>query len=723
MPEKYSVSSYNNTQYKKPNKKPSGDSGLKKTESGETNEYISELRGATGSRNLHKMSTADTIVGMILSAYKNPILSCNWVFERRDDMSEADLLAIRALENHFFFENSFRELLNQIISFINMGFSCFEIVWQPLSFEGNTYLFPYLLQRLQTSIENINYEKGIVRQITSNNGTVEIPLKDMVFFTLNKQGIDLRGQSILRNAYTDYKEKLVYKQIMGVGIQRDACGVPVGRVPSGTDPETKEYIEFQSLIEDLASAVGGQNSIIVPDDYQIDIIQANFNSAEVKEVIKDINSNIASSTLTQFYLLGQGGNGGAFALSRDHSDMMLDGLQHIIDLVEEIFHKKVILPFVKYNFTNVDYKKINLQGLNLNKKAGMEFAEVFKKLSEAGAIRPELVDEIMIRKNLDLPELTEETINERIASKEKEDALPKKQEQPQNDDDSEEQSRYLLNMNYESVKLAESKYWDTARQRSAKISKESKSLLKYMKAILYLMQEKLISDIRRVMNTGNYSISGLREIKISNESKYKSALKKKMAGLVGLAWSNAKRKAKLNKVKLSEEMNVSDLEDKTLMSFVTNQVEIIVDGQTNGLKESAIFTANSSGLKGYTVDQAVANAERQSDHFIEGNKIIVGAEMAVINSFSFGETQFYKTIEDQLWGYVFKNDSPVTQICQSLVGKTYQKNSIELTQITPPLHPNCKSYLEPIYKKENKQKPEFDNYIPAPSIMDEKSIY
>jgi len=80
----------------------------------------------------------------------------------------------------------------------------------------------------------------------------------------------------------------------------------------------------------------------------------------------------------------------------------------------------------------------------------------------------------------------------------------------------------------------------------------------------------------------------------------------------------------------------------------------------------------------------------------------------------------YKSIEDDLWGYEFSNPDPKTNICQSLLGKTYAKDSIELSQIQPPLHFRCKSYLAPIYNSE--KKPVIDNYIPAPSIMKEKTI-
>ncbi len=82
--------------------------------------------------------------------------------------------------------------------------------------------------------------------------------------------------------------------------------------------------------------------------------------------------------------------------------------------------------------------------------------------------------------------------------------------------------------------------------------------------------------------------------------------------------------------------------------------------------------------------------------------------------------QYYKSIEDDLWGYRFANDVPETEICKSLKGKTYAKDSSELDIIQPPLHFRCDSFLVPIYKSE--KKPEIDNFIPSDSILKQKTI-
>ena len=114
--------------------------------------------------------------------------------------------------------------------------------------------------------------------------------------------------------------------------------------------------------------------------------------------------------------------------------------------------------------------------------------------------------------------------------------------------------------------------------------------------------------------------------------------------------------------------------------------------------------------------------DKTDDYIASKNRIEGGLDLAVVQAMNFGEMQYYATIKDELWGFRFANDEPVTEICRSLVGKTYAKDSGEMDMIQPPLHFRCDSFFIPVYKSESPERPEFDNFIPSDRILKQKTI-
>ena len=175
-------------------------------------------------------------------------------------------------------------------------------------------------------------------------------------------------------------------------------------------------------------------------------------------------------------------------------------------------------------------------------------------------------------------------------------------------------------------------------------------------------------------------------------------------------------------------MNSKNLSDKELRQYVINESQSLAEDQVTSMKINAILTASNSPLKGYSNDQTMSNVSKVIDNFIEGQKVATGASLMTVGALNFGETQFYKEIEDQLWGYRFVavDDGNTSDICKwygQNGGKTFSINSTELTEAAPPLHPNCRSYLEPIYKDDVKNKPKIEDEIAPPSVRKQKSVY
>ena len=719
----------------KANRKPKGDAGLNENaiNTNRSVEHLVALQGRNGSL-IYRQMRVDSQVGMILRVHKNPIRSANWTIPEPTDATDAEKKAI-ALASKWFFEDytlNFDTLLNQILSCLDYGFSLFERVWKPITFEGTKFLVPTLQQRTQTSIENIFPDKQIVQQLKIQGGLQDIPFQDLVFFTLNQAAEDMRGEAILRNSYDPWRDKKDYRMKMNIGMQRGASGFPSMEIPKNISVEDNEYVAVEELLKNMVQHEDAY--MIHPEGYKFTMFTFDFKADIFQKVIDAKNTEMALSVLAQFMLLGQSGKGGAYALSRDQSDFFLDGLQYVVGMIEKCFHRNVLVPFIKLNFGDtVDTSRVKLRGFNLNKKAGEELAKILAMMQKTGFMKPILDDEIQLRKVLEMPDLPPDEIK---ARREREEKLreqtdpippqappPKKNKKGEDIDDEEDDDDPTKvdpdNKLKGAIKLAETRIQD----RKQFLDKETKEMRDFMEGNLLIIKDKLLADIERTLNQGTTEIRGLKKIEVSS-NKYLKGLERKLGGIANGAWNDAKKKAKVNNVKLAEDFDPRQLSDKELAAFILNEAQSTVDAQTSNMKNRAILTASNGPIKGFSINQTMGNVDKVVEKFIKSNSISVGASLIVVGSSNFGENQFNAEIEDQLWGYRFVavDDGNTTKICLFYNEKTYSVDSTELSIVTPPLHPNCRSFLEPIYKADS-EKPEIDDVIAPPTIQKEKTIF
>lgn len=700
------------------NRRPLGDAGLNENaiNTNRSVEHLVELQGREGSLRYRQMSRGDGQVGCMLRVHKNPIRSAAWSIPVPDDANDIEKKAIEILKNVLFGScgnkgKSFDSLLCKIISFMEYGFSLFELYWQPYEYEGNIYLIPVLEQRVQTSIQDILPADQIVRQITISKGLVDIPFENLVFFTLNEQGEDMRGESLLRNAYRSWKDKKVYQEWLGVGIQRSVSGIPSMEVPADVRVDSPDYIAAENLLKNITQH---ENAYMITQvGWKFMVHESKFNADQVQKAIDSCNTEMSLSVLVQFILLGQNANGGSYALGRDQSDFFLDGLACLVNLVCSVMNSEVIDKFIEYNFSGqIEKGRISLQGKNLNKKAGQELSNVLATLKNGGFIKPTVDDEIQLRSNLDMPELTEEEIEQRReASNDVPDTTQPTNPKNPLTPEQEEQAR----IRGEALKFSEPK----KKLRKEYIEKNETEMIDFMKANLLLIKDKLLADVENTLNRGSVDIQGLKKIEISS-TKYLKGLEMKLAGIAQESWDRAKKQAK-SAIKLSEDLNPQEIADKVLRQFVLNQSFSVTDQQTTSLLNKAISVASNGSLKGLSINQIVSNVDRALKDYIESNSVSVSGSLIVVGTANFGEMQFNNEIKDQIWGYEFVNDDPVSEICQWYAGKTFSVDSPELADATPPLHPNCKSYMNPIYKSE--EEPTIDNALAPASIREQKSVY
>ncbi len=376
-------------------------------------EYLIELSGTDAADCFDKMRRSDSKVKMCINAVTNPIKKANWDIEPADDSEEAVRHA--DLVRHAIFEGMdkrWRVLLHEILTFVTFGYSLFErthkVVFDDPKF--GTYVgFKNFGFRSQRTIERWHVDEDEqlkwVEQFAFGDAQrhEEIPAKFLTLFSLDREGSNFEGVSMLRPAFGAYLRKRTFLKLQAIGIEKFAVPTPKLTVPPGKESTD----QFDSAIEVLRRYTSHQsNYITIPQGWELELINNVFDPAKVQIAIDSENTDIVHAFMANFLLLGQSGSG-SYALSYDLSDFFLNGLEHMADLICEEFNEGPIRELVDLNFgKQAAYPKMVCSGIT--DKAGKEFSEILKNFIDSKVIVPDDRLEEAVRKRYKMPAVSEE---------------------------------------------------------------------------------------------------------------------------------------------------------------------------------------------------------------------------------------------------------------------------------------------------------------------------
>ncbi|MGN0017217.1 MAG: DUF935 family protein [Candidatus Avelusimicrobium sp.] len=685
-----------------------------------TNEYLSDLQGKAGSNIYDQMRKSDTNVKMVLRVCKYPIVACSWRITNDGDEKLDDITSVA---NAYFMEQmkqSWQGLLFNILTMLEFGFSVFEIVWAPWMFQGKTYLAPKLQFRQQQSIEDIDAETGLMTQNKRDGSEAKIPFSQLVFFILEQEGDDFRGNSLLRSAYRNWYYKDKFLNQWSIAIERNVGGVPVATLPEkyaaqdnpvrkGLERALKDYITHTT------------QWISIPEGVKIDFVEGKINDQVLTTAINNMDLGIAKSVLVQFLELGTGGNGGAYALSRNLSDIFIQGLQSVVNQIQTVFDRYVLKPFVDANFGEQDnYPRLKAANLDMARKQA-NFDNLLK-LINTGSIEIKRQDEQELRRALDFRPLTEEEL---------------KQEKPPRNITAGGQFGGFGN----ALSLAGERYLAAGRSvgsylagtsiqaRKKQIDEASAKTNDFMRGWILDAGEKLKDDIRRTLSDGNTPAQGLKNISTPYLSKYTAALKKEIETMVLSGWSDGfgkweqhaatQKQTRAGRMPLTAQLAKKKGLPSSLRAYIANKAESLAEDQMVNLRIKAVYTAQKGVNDGLSAEQILANLTDTINDYAVSNKIVQGADLAASEAVNTGELQFYKTqVADELHAFEFVAiiDEKTTEWCRQCNGHWYTPWGPAYNRVITPCHFGCRSMLEPIWKVAGQILRAPDNFIPSVAI-------
>lgn len=375
-------------------------------------EYNSTLQGWSGLNIYEKMRKSDAQVQASLLVMELPIRSTEWFIEPAVDENNnvtPEAQEIADFVHEALFERmsiAWDDYLHEVLTCLPFGHSVFEKVYDA---DDEHVWIDKLASRKQSTIQKwqtADGGAGITQQLSApmtsgpNEGKhmVSIPAQKLLVFTINREGDNLEGTSVLRSAYKHWYIKDSLYKFDSVKHERQGIGIPMLKLPAkATDADKREAKLILARLR-----ANEQQGVVLPEGFTLEYAdtKAGTNS-DMKWSVEHHNAMIAKNVLAMFMEIVTG-EGGSRALSEDQSDFFLLALEAVARMIDEVHSRYLIPELVSLNYPNA----ITFPRLAHKKLGNVDYQRIMTALSTgsaAGIIDPDFDLEVWARKLMDLP--------------------------------------------------------------------------------------------------------------------------------------------------------------------------------------------------------------------------------------------------------------------------------------------------------------------------------
>jgi hypothetical protein len=307
---------------------------------------------------------------------------------------------------------SFNRFMNNVLSLIEYGTSLQEVTFErKRGFQVFKSFSPISLQ----SINKFVYDRGELKKLKltppNNDGLIQDVVKapteiagaKVLVFSFQADNDNPLGKSLLRGAYSTWKEKTTYRELNLVGASKSLSGVMKIEVPSDylnsffTDPASDQAVLVDNLIKQAELMGAGRSSFVaLPSDtteanaklFNVEPIKGTDRGGfEIEDSIARCNREIFMSLQSAVLSLGQDGeSSGSYGLSSTKSVLLNTFLSSVRDTIASEFMKAVRLAFELNDLT--DERLPSIQWEEMQQPTFEEFVEGIKAVGMSGLVEP-----------------------------------------------------------------------------------------------------------------------------------------------------------------------------------------------------------------------------------------------------------------------------------------------------------------------------------------------
>lgn len=357
-------------------------------------EYNENLQWREWIRIAEKMRRSDPTIAQILSLLILPILAATYKVapaspdpKHLEHASFAESSLMHDLDGQ-----SFTDVLRQALIMLWAGFMIFEKVWK-LN-ENGAYKWSQFAPRMPRTIyrwwEGADRRLVGVQQWAWNPATqgymyVNIPAGNLLRFTLNQEGANYEGISVLRPCYGPWFMKQAFMKLMAVGFEKEHVGIPVVSLPEGyADDDIKRAQQIGRNVRSNEQAF-----VTLAPGWAIEWLKSRSPEKKgggILDAIKYFDTQILNAVLAGFIMMGQAGTG-SYAASTDQSTIFLKSLQAYARYICDVFSLDAIPQLLRYNYGPLDlYPRLIAQ--NIQAFSIKDLSRSLREVADAGLLRP-----------------------------------------------------------------------------------------------------------------------------------------------------------------------------------------------------------------------------------------------------------------------------------------------------------------------------------------------
>ncbi len=225
---------------------------------------------------------------------------------------------------------------------------------------------------------------------------VFIPVDRLVFYTIDREGADWTGNSILRPAYKHWFIKDMLLRISAQVVERNGMGVPVMSFDENTPGAQRS--DAERAVQDFRS--GATAGLVKPTGTTFELVGVSGSTADPLPVINYHDQAITKSSLAMFMDLGH--DAGARSLGDTFVDFFTSSLQAVADSLAETATEHIIRDLVEWNYgPDEPYPVLTPGDLSQNNTVT---SSVLGSLVTAGIITPDGKLESHVRTQYNLPD-------------------------------------------------------------------------------------------------------------------------------------------------------------------------------------------------------------------------------------------------------------------------------------------------------------------------------
>ena len=317
---------------------------------------------------------------------------------------------------------------------LDYGFYAFEKVftvqeWRPLnSSRGRSrqmVTWSKFAPRHPMTVEEFVYDSSgdwtalNHRRVDGSTGqytSVPIPKKKLILFTLDKEGEDPTGLSVLRSAYKHWYYKENFYKIDAIQKERHGIGIPVVKLPMGFSNDDKRLAN--EMGENLRT--NEKAHVTLPPGWALEMLAMNTNLVDALKSAEHHDLMIARNVLGQFMNLGST-TSGSRALGGQQQEIFIKSLSYVADLVRGELNQNVIPELVRFNWANVQrYPELKVRRIGETQDL-RAFSAAIRNLGDSGFLTPDPELERWLRDQMDFPipppEVMDRSVEDRVAPK------------------------------------------------------------------------------------------------------------------------------------------------------------------------------------------------------------------------------------------------------------------------------------------------------------------